>query len=58
MRFGILLHRWLGMLLCLFFSMWFVSGAVLMYHPFPFLSEPERYARGTNLNFPVLQCLR
>lgn len=38
-------HRWLGVVLCLFFAMWFASGAVLIYVPFPSLPEPVRWNR-------------
>ncbi len=51
MRLLTLLHRWLGILLCLFFVMWFISGAVLMYHPFPSLSESERHAQGLDIDW-------
>jgi hypothetical protein len=44
MRFLITVHRWLGIFLCLFFSLWFFSGAVLIYVPFPALSAGERLA--------------
>ncbi len=39
-----LIHRWIGICLCLMFSAWFFSGAVLIYHPFPSLSQSERQA--------------
>jgi PepSY-associated TM region len=39
-----LLHRWLGIAFCLFFAMWFASGAVMHWVPFPELSESERVA--------------
>lgn len=39
------LHRWLGIVLCLFFAVWFVSGAVLLFVPFPSLSPSEAAAR-------------
>lgn len=38
------LHKWLGVVLCLFFAMWFASGIVLYYVPFPELTETERLA--------------
>jgi hypothetical protein len=37
-----LAHRWLGIVLCLFFAMWFVSGVVMMYVGYPKLTEAER----------------
>jgi uncharacterized iron-regulated membrane protein len=30
-RWLFLLHRWLGVVVCAFFAMWFVSGVVMMY---------------------------
>lgn len=36
------LHKWLGVPLALLFSMWFVSGVVLYFVPFPTLTEHER----------------
>jgi hypothetical protein len=39
-----LLHRWLGVLLCAFFAMWFVSGVVMMYVGYPKLTPAERLA--------------
>lgn len=37
-----LTHRWLGIVLCAFFAMWFVSGVVMMYVGYPKLTESER----------------
>ncbi|QPJ62500.1 MAG: hypothetical protein G3M70_11720 [Candidatus Nitronauta litoralis] len=37
------IHRWFGVILCLFFAGWFASGAVLLYVPFPSLSDTERW---------------
>lgn len=37
-------HRWIGIVTCLFFTMWFVSGLVMMYVAFPGLSDQERLA--------------
>lgn len=45
-----LAHRWLGIVLCAFFAMWFVSGVVMMYVGYPKLTEAERLRR-----LPVLQ---
>ncbi|MFD2136953.1 hypothetical protein ACFSLT_20715 [Novosphingobium resinovorum] len=38
------LHRWLGIAVCLMFLLWFVSGVVMMYVPYPSLTEEERLA--------------
>jgi hypothetical protein len=37
-----LAHRWLGVLLCAFFAMWFISGMVMMYVGYPKLTQAER----------------
>ena len=36
-----LVHRWLGVLLCAFFAMWFLSGVVMMYVGYPKLTDAE-----------------
>ncbi len=41
-RWLFLLHRWLGIVVCAFFAMWFVSGVVMMYVGYPKLTESER----------------
>ncbi len=43
-------HRWVGVVMCLFFAMWFASGIVMMYVDYPELTEQERLA-----NLPQLQ---
>jgi PepSY-associated TM region len=40
----ILLHRWLGIAFCLLFAMWFATGIVMHFVPFPSLTETERFA--------------
>lgn len=37
-------HRWLGILTCLLFAVWFASGIVMIYVGFPRLSDAERRA--------------
>ncbi len=44
MRALILLHRWLGVAFCLLFAMWFATGIVMHFVPFPALTETERFA--------------
>jgi hypothetical protein len=39
-------HRWLGILLCLMLAMWFATGSVLSFVPFPSLSSAERIRGG------------
>jgi len=43
-------HRWAGIVLCLFFAMWFLTGIVMMYVPFPGLGPAERFAGLQPLN--------
>lgn len=43
----ILLHRWLGIAFCLLFAMWFATGIVMHFVPFPSLTESERFAGHT-----------
>ncbi len=44
------LHRWTGLLVCLFFALWFASGAVMLFEPFPSLPLGERLSRGEQLD--------
>lgn len=50
MRYLVQIHRWLGIALCLLFSMWFASGAILIYVPFPSLSQSERLKQAGNVD--------
>ena len=43
------LHRWTGIILCLLFSVWFISGVVMMYVPFPSFRMPERVAHAPRI---------
>lgn len=43
-RWLFLIHRWVGVLLCAFFAMWFLSGMVMMYVGYPKLTQAERLA--------------
>jgi hypothetical protein len=42
MRLLTLVHRWLGIAVCLLFTMWFASGIVMHFVPFPVLNEAAR----------------
>ncbi len=44
------LHRWTGLLVCLFFALWFASGAVMLFEPFPSLPAGERLSHGELLD--------
>ncbi len=35
------LHRWLGIVTCVLSVMWFLSGLVMLYVPFPSWSDDE-----------------
>jgi uncharacterized iron-regulated membrane protein len=39
-------HRWLGLATCLIFALWFASGAVLLFEPFPSLPKAAGQALG------------
>ena len=40
----IFVHRWLGVVLCLFFLLWFPSGFVMMYWDYPSIKPADRLA--------------
>src|ERR1700681_3278857 len=44
MRTLILFHRWLGVAFCLLFAVWFASGIVMHFVPFPVLTDVDRFA--------------
>jgi len=46
-------HRWMGVTLCVFFLLWFVSGVVMMYWDFPSGRAEDRLERA-----PALDVLR
>jgi len=39
-----LTHRWLGVIFCLFFAMWFLTGWVMHFVQFPTLTAQEKFA--------------
>jgi uncharacterized iron-regulated membrane protein len=39
-----IVHRWIGIVTCLLFAMWFISGVVMMYVAFPQLTDRERWS--------------
>ena len=43
-RFVFSVHRVVGTIIALFFLMWFLTGLVLIYHPYPRLSDEQIYA--------------
>ncbi|WP_116809856.1 PepSY domain-containing protein [Steroidobacter cummioxidans] len=46
-------HRWTGIVLCLFFALWFLSGIFMMYVGFPELTRAERFAGSQPLRLPA-----
>jgi uncharacterized iron-regulated membrane protein len=46
-----LFHRWTGIVLCVFFALWFASGIFMMYVEFPQLTPHERNAAAPTLDF-------
>ena len=44
MRALIVLHRWLGVAFCLLFAMWFASGIVMHFVPYPAFTAADRLA--------------
>ncbi|WP_331312550.1 hypothetical protein [Methylobacterium mesophilicum] len=44
-RWLLLFHRWAGIAAGLFFALWIGSGLVMLYVPFPVLTEAERLSR-------------
>ncbi|HRE14495.1 MAG TPA: hypothetical protein PLD37_09900, partial [Usitatibacteraceae bacterium] len=52
-----LLHRWIGIAVCLLMAMWFVSGVVMMYVGYPKLTPAERLARLPPLALPDGCCV-
>jgi hypothetical protein len=49
-RSAIVVHRWLGVALCLLFLLWFPSGIGVMYWDFPSVSPADRLARSLALD--------
>ncbi|WP_432788058.1 PepSY domain-containing protein [Novosphingobium rhizosphaerae] len=43
-RWLFLAHRWIGIVTCMLFTIWLVSGLVMIYVPFPSLGKAERLA--------------
>src|ERR1051325_197030 len=46
----ILVHRWLGVAVCLLFLVWFPSGIVMMYWDFPGVTPLDRLKRSPALD--------
>ena len=57
-RLLILVHRWLGVALCLLFLIWFPSGIGMMYWGFPDVTERDRLGRAPALDAAPCGCRR
>lgn len=53
-RWLFLTHRWFGVAGCVLMVLWFVSGVVMMYVPFPALTQAERLAALPLLEVPTI----
>ena len=51
LRWLFLTHRWVGIAACLFCAMWFASGLVMLYVPYPALSPAARWAGATPIDW-------
>lgn len=49
------LHRWIGIASCLFFAMWFLSGLVMIYVPYPALTRAEQLEGLTDVDWPLVR---
>jgi len=47
-----IVHRWIGIFSCLLFAIWFLSGLVMIYVPFPALTAQERLAGPEQIDWP------
>ncbi len=52
-----IVHRWTGIVLCLFMALWFVSGVVMMYVGYPRLTQLERLEHLPQLSLPGACCI-
>lgn len=48
-RAAIFIHRWMGVVFCLLFAWWFVTGIFMMYWDYPEVSEADRLSRAEPL---------
>ncbi|MGR4864180.1 PepSY domain-containing protein [Caulobacter sp. LARHSG274] len=47
-------HRWTGVGLCLLFLLWFASGAILLFVPFPSLSDQDRLTASERIDLAAV----
>ena len=46
----VLIHRYVGIAMCVLFAMWFASGIVMLFVPYPVLTTAERFHGMTPLD--------
>lgn len=51
------IHRWFGIAGCLLFAMWFASGFVMLFVPFPSLPDADRLAAADAIDFGSVRWL-
>ncbi len=51
LRWLVLGHRWLGIVTCILFVVWFASGLVMMYVGYPSLTTAERMSRSQTIEW-------
>ena len=56
-RFLATLHRWISIVLCLMFALWFASGVVMIYVPFPSLTDSERLEQAAVIDISKVNSL-
>lgn len=56
-RWLFLTHRWIGIGSCLLFAMWFASGLVMIYVPYPELTRAERLAHAEPIDWAKVDAL-
>lgn len=52
-----LIHRWVGIASCLLFAMWFASGLVMIYVPYPSLSSTQKLAGAQPIDWAAVDVL-
>jgi hypothetical protein len=54
-KYAMLYHRWLGVFFSLLFAVWFASGFVLMYWPYPAVNEAARVEKAAPIDREALR---
>src|SRR5262249_42119147 len=54
-KYAILVHRWLGVVFCVLFAVWFVSGIVMMYWGYPKVSPEMLFEKSAALDASLVR---